>query len=304
LQGWAKRYRRAGDCGDVNRSTGDALARFKDNDAYRAEREWLRLQGTAQRDLFRELRQRFLSRHPGVGPWVLDAGSGPGRFTASIGPRGSRRVAADVGRRVLEQLLRHWIPPPLGPAPPDRVRADLVGPPFAPRSFGTVAALGNLLGFAGEHSDALREQLIGLLAPGATLIVEVAPGPGERSRYLGRLPPGAVARLLRAPVPAVRARVAREGFVPERPRKRTEGSFRRIDPVDLSAWLEGRGLAIREMLAVAPVLGADPERIGAVGRDPRAWDRLLEVEELVGRDPARWPHAAAVLLAAEVKSEG
>jgi SAM-dependent methyltransferase len=288
----------------VERAPADPLARFRDHDTYRTEREWLRLEGTAQRDLFRELRRRFLARHPGSGPWVLDAGSGPGRFTATVGPPRSKRVAVDLGRAALEQFRDRWVPPPIGAPLPDRVRANLLAPPFVRRGFGTVAALGNLLGFAGPRSGALREELAAMLAPGGTFLVEIAPAPGERSRYLARLPPGAVARLLHAPLPVVRARIDREGFAREARRRRTPGSFQRIDPGELSAWATARGLTVREILAVAPVLGADPERIEAVARDPRAWERLLEVEEMVGRDPERWPGAAAVLVAAEVKSEG
>jgi len=63
-------------------------------------------------------------------------------------------------------------------------------------------------------------------------------------------------------------------------------------------WLESEGLEIEETLAVAPALGADPERVAAVRPDPAAWRRLLELEELLGRAPARWENAAALLVAA------
>ncbi len=276
--------------------------RFRSNDAYRAEREWLRLEGTAQRDLFRELRARFLSRHAGPGAWALDAGSGPGRFTAGVGRPGARRIAADVARSALEEIPRHWRSSPVRPLP-DRVLTDLADPPFPPAAFGTVAALGNLLGFAEGESDAVRERLSELLGPGGVLVLEIAPGPGERSRYLRRLPAGSVARLLRAPVRAVLGRVVAEGFAPVPARRASPGAFRRIDPGELALWCESRGLSVREIVAVAPTLGPDAARIDAVARDPVAWDRLLEVEESVGRNPERWPGAAAVLVAAERKSE-
>lgn len=281
-----------------------ARARFRDNDAYRVEREWQRLEGTAQRDLFRELRQRFLERHRGKGPWVLDAGSGPGRFTRWVGPPRSHRVAADIASEALEQLGDRWNGPPLGPAIPDRVRADLVRAPFAPEAFGTVAALGNLLGFAEGQSEPLLDRLGALVAPGGTLLLEVAPAPGERSRYLGRLPPGAVARMLRSPQRAVVARVEAEGFAREIARRSRAGRFRRFSAAEISAWGRMGHWTIEETMAVAPVLGPDAARVDAVARDPRAWDRLLEVEEEFGRQPERWPRAAALLVAAVKKSQG
>jgi SAM-dependent methyltransferase len=278
--------------------------RFSHNDTYRIDREWHRLEGTAQRDLFRELRQRFLARHRGRGPWALDAGSGPGRFTPWVGPPRSRRVAADIGPEALGQLADHWKGPPLGPPIPDRVRADLVRPPFAPESFGTVAALGNLLGFAEGQSEPLLDRLGALVVAGGSLLLEVAPAPGERSRYLARLPPGAVARMLRSPVRAIVGRVEAEGFAREIARKPKAGRFRRFSAAEVSAWCHAGRWEIAEIVAVAPMLGPDAARVDAVARDRLAWNRLLEVEEEVGRRPERWPRAAALLVAAVKTSEG
>jgi len=285
----------------VRRSEPNARIRFRENDAYRVDREWLRLEGTAQRDLFREIRARFLARHRGRGRWALDAGSGPGRFTIDVGASDARRVAADIGREALVQLKERW---PAGVPTPDRVRSDLVGAPFAEAAFGTVVALGNLVGFAGPESEHLIERLVSLVGPTGTILLEIAPGPGERSRYLRRLPTGAVGRLLRAPTRAILPRVTREGFDPVPARRRAGPEFRRWDPGTLAHLLEVAGFDVREIRAVAPTLGADPERIEAIAHDPVGWAHLLELEESVGGTPARWPKAAAVLLAAERRSEG
>lgn len=276
-----------------------ARERFLGTDRYRADREWQRYEGTAQRDLFLELRQRFLSRHRPAARRVLDVGSGPGRFTARLGAGpGVRRVALDIGWEMLVQLRGHW---PASASPvllPDLVRGDAVRPPFASESFDLVAGLGNLLGFAGQESDRLFEGLLRLLAPGGTLLLEVAPGPGERSRYLHRLPTTGLARLLRSPPRWVAARVEREGFTEEPRRRKDPGEFRRVVPEELRDRLVQRGYRVEEILAVAPALGPDPARAGAVERDPKAWTHLLELEEALGRVPDRWSPAAAVLVAA------
>jgi SAM-dependent methyltransferase len=288
----------------VGAANASSQVRFRDNDAYRIEREWQRLQGTAQRDLFRELRRRFLERHRGVGRWVLDAGSGPGRFTGWVGPVRSRRIAADIGREALAQLPDHWAGPPMGPPIPDRVRADLVRAPFASGSFGTVAALGNLIGFSEDQSEPLLDRLGELVAPGGTLILETAPAPGERSRYLARLPPGAVGRMFRSPARAIVARVEAEGFAREIARRPKAGRFRRWSAAEITAWCTAGRWQVREVIAVAPMLGPDAARVDAVARDPRAWQRLLEVEEEIGRRKERWARAAALLVAALKTSEG
>lgn len=199
---------------------------------------------------------------------------------------------------MLVQLVDRW-PSDIGaPDAPDLVLGDGVRPPFGERSFDLVAALGNLLGFAGAESDRLLESLTALLAGGGTLLLEIAPGPGERSRYLRRLPPRSVARLMRAPPRAVATRVEREGFIEETRRKAEPGDFRRVGVEALQERLVGKGFHVEEVIAVAPALGPDATRAAEVARDPKAWTHLLEVEELLGRSPDRWASSAAVLVAA------
>lgn len=255
-------------------------------------REWERYEGTAQRRLFRELRARFLDRHAAPRGWVLDLGSGPGRFLAHVGGPHARRVALDLSVEMLRRVVRE------GRTHPELVCGDGLCPPFRRTAFQEVVVLGNAIGFAGPDSDRLWETAGELVRPGGQLVLEVVAGPGESSRYLGRLPASSLARLLHAPLRALLARVDREGFVPEPPRRADPGTFRRYDPLALDRSLVERDWVVDEILAVAPALGADPERLAVVEEDPVAWARLLELEEAIGRRTDRARVAAAVLLAA------
>ncbi|MGP8077314.1 MAG: class I SAM-dependent methyltransferase [Thermoplasmata archaeon] len=279
-------------------SAPSARDRFLATDPYRAEREWKRYEGTPQRDLFRELRLRFLRRHAVASRWVLDVGAGPGRFTPAVGASDARRVALDLSREMLSRVPR-TVPGAAGgpPVALDRVVGDALAPPFPRGSFGEVAVVGNAVGFAGEGSERMLGAVEALVAPGGTLIVEIAPGAGERSRYLGRLPPGTVGRLLAAPPAAVVPRIQREGFTAE-PRRHREEEFQRVSVPSLHARWAPPLWELLETVAVAPSLGSDADRIARVRPDAKAWDHLLAVEEEVGRQPARWRSAAAVLVAA------
>ncbi len=208
-----------------------------------------------------------------------------------------RHVALDLSRSMLE-LSRNRADGPTGPGPSDAVLGDGARPPLREAAFGTVALLGNALGFEGPRGEELLAAAERLVVPGGTLLVEIAPGPGERSRYLGRLPPGAVRRLLASPPGAYLPRVEREGFLRE-PVRRRRSEFRRWAVAELGARWRGTGFRLAETVAVAPALGADADRIAAVAREPAAFVRLCELEERIGRDPRRWPNAAAILLAAE-----
>lgn len=279
-----------------------APERFRTADGYRARREWLRYEGTGQRDLFRELRERFLARHAVDEGWVLDLGSGPGRFLPFAGRAGSRRVALDISREMLNLLPEAWAASGSTDPPPDRVRGDALHPPLVRGRGAEVIVFGNTLGFSGKAADRLLDEAERIVAPGGILVVEIAPAPGERSRYLARLPPSSVARLLRSPTRAVLARLDREGFRPEPPRHETPESFRRFAVRELQDRLVGDGFEMVETVAVAPALGPDALRIEAVRGDAKAWPHLLDLEEEVGRRPERWSEAAAVLLSARLPS--
>ena len=282
--------------GETPRET--SLDRFRGADAYRARREWLRYEGTGQRDLYRELRERFLARHAVEAGWALDVGSGPGRFLPFIGGPRTRKVAFDLSPEMLRLVPPTWrLAGATGPIP-ERIRGNATSPPLAHGSCQEVVLLGNTLGFAGRDADRLLDESLELVAPGGTLLVELAPAPGERSLYLARIPPSSMARLFRTPLTVILDRLDREPFRTEPPRHATPRSFRRFRVEELRVRLESRGWEIRETVAVAPTLGPDPKRISVIRTDPKAWARLLDLEEEVGHRPERWPGAAAVLVAA------
>lgn len=278
--------------------SGAGPERFKEVDAYRADREWKRYEGTPQRDLFRELRERFLARYAVRAGWAIDVGCGPGRFLGALGGGAVRQVGLDLSYEMLRAARLRLRGQGTTSA---LVIADARCPPVRPRAAQLVAVLGNTIGFAGPNSAKVLAQSAELVGPGGHLLLETAPGNGERSRYLARLPPGAVRRLLSAPVNLVRARIEREGFVPEL-RAPSRSGFQRLSPEQVHRQLTAAGFAVREMTAVAPALGPDAVRIAAVRTDPAAWSRLLEVEEAVGRAPGRWSAASALLVAAQRSS--
>ena len=317
-EGNYKRLRQTGSGNAYPGSTGDppvdprgrdthptSKSRFRDNDRYRAGREWARYEGTAQRDLFFELRARFIRRHLPARGWAIEIGGGPGRMAAELAkPHGTRLAVLDIGRSMLELLADRWPSGPGSPVPPDRIRGDAVRPPLTPGRFELVSAMGNILGFSGEEASRLFDRVMELVAPAGIVLIEIAPGSGERSRYLRRLPEGATARALRVPIALVTTRVRREGFEAVPARRRRAGEFRRFAPTELAPRLESAGFVPDEIVAVAPALGAEPARLARIARDPKAWDHLIELEEILGREPQRWPGAAAVLIAAHREAGG
>ena len=275
-----------------------ARTRFRHLDEYRVAREWDRYEGTAQRRLFRDLRARFLDRHAVPAGWVLDLGSGPGRFLPHVGKSGARRVALDLSVEMLRKVERQ------GRAPPELVRGDGVHPPFRRGGFQEVVVLGNALGFAGAEADLLWVAAGELVAPGGCLILEIVAGAGERARYLCRLPPSSLDRLFRSPVSALVARVDREGFALDPPRRSDPGSFRRYPRMSSRKRSSAGAGGSRNRWPSSPALGSDRERVEGVATDPVAWDHLVELEEIFGHREERTRRAIAVLLAVRVPPVG
>jgi SAM-dependent methyltransferase len=269
--------------------------RFRDLDPYRANREWLRYEGTGQRELFRTLRERFLRRHQASVGWTLDVGSGPGRFTPLVGSAGTRRVAIDLSGEMLRALAPHWTTPE---DLPHLALADGLASPFHDRAFTEVVVLGNAVGFAGDRALDLVDRCAALVSPGGFLLVETAPGVPTTSRYLARLPPSAMVRLLRSPPRAFLRRLEPEGFLDTELPDRTRHGFRPLGEVEVRERLGPQGFEVVESVAVAPGLGAEPERLELVRADPVAWRRLIELEELLGALAVCRRRPAALLTAA------
>jgi hypothetical protein len=108
-----------------------------------------------------------------------------------------------------------------------------------------------------------------------------------------------VRRLLAAPVAAVAPRVEREGYSVTESKDRTRHGFRPVGEAELMDRFQTNGFTVLETIAVAPAMGGLPERLEAIRPDPRAWSRLLDLEERLGRSPKTRADAAALLLAAE-----
>jgi SAM-dependent methyltransferase len=274
-------------------------ARFRSLDSYRVDREWKRYEGTAQRDLFRQLRVRFLHRHPPLasGP-ILEVGPGPGRFTRSLAPPAQARVLLDLSVEALHQVRRRVLRSGSSTdGEVSLVRGSGRAPPFRGSDFAGVYLLGNLVGFAGLAAEELLTRSADLVAPGGLLLVELSPGEGEASVYLHRLPSTALARLLSAPVAAVLPRVNREGFAPLPPRRPKAGEFARLSVPQVEEVLLPWGFEREAALSVAPALGSDPARCEAIRTSIEAWTHLLDLEEALGGAAERWRPASAVLLA-------
>jgi hypothetical protein len=213
-----------------------------------------------------------------------------------VGTPGTRKVLLDLSLGMLREVPRRYRGNPEFLSTVDLVAGDAGRPPLRGHRFREVVLLGNVVGFGAADAESIVHSVADCVAPGGHLLLELAAGPGERSRYLARLPPRAVARVFRSPAQWLQHRIDREGFATGPSSRGPRATFRATTVAKAGDWLRSRGFVQGEAVAVAPALGLDAERIAAVQQDPAAWARLLDVEERLGREPARWKQAAAVLV--------
>ncbi|MCI4344768.1 MAG: hypothetical protein L3J87_03990 [Thermoplasmata archaeon] len=221
-----------------------------------------------------------------------------------MGARGTRKVLLDLSVSMLREVPRRYRGDAAFLRQLDLLAGDAARPPFRPGVFGEAVVLGNVVGFGATDAEAIVQAVADLVSPNGRLLLELAAGSGESSRYLTRLPPGAVVRLFRSPATWLVKRINREGFVPGPASRGPRATFRPVRVPTAANWLRSRGFEAGETVAVAPALGLDAERTAALRGDPAAWSRLLEVEEQLGREPARWDRAAAVLVAFKRSGSG
>lgn len=154
--------------------------------------EWRRLEATAYGRLQAIIHTDFLQRHLTPGVRVLDAGSGPGRFTIALARLGGRVTALDLSRRQLEIVRQRLDEAGIRNAVAGLLHADIVGLPFGDNAFDLTICFGGPLSYVGERQHEAANELLRVTRPGGVILVSV----------MSRL--GAVANTVRSAMNPVR----------------------------------------------------------------------------------------------------
>lgn len=170
------------------------------------EREWTRFEDGLTPAAGLDIHVRFLERFVRHGDRALDAGAGPGRFTAELVRLGAEVVALDLSPGQLEQLRARL---------PD-VEAhvgdvtDLSR--FADRSFDLTVCFGGPLSYVLDRAEDALAELVRVTRPGGLVLVSVMSLAGTLVHYIS-----VVLDLARRDGVARQVEIARTGFLPEAP---------------------------------------------------------------------------------------
>jgi SAM-dependent methyltransferase len=174
-------------------------------DAY-GEQEWTRFEDGRTPAAGFDIHVRFLERFVQPGQRVLDAGSGPGRFTLELVRLGADVVALDISPGQLEQLRQRL------PQIETHVGDITDLSRFADDSFDTTVCFGGPLSYVLDRADDALAELVRITRPGGHVLVSVMSLVGAIIHYIS-----ALVELGRRDGAEKQLEIARAGFLPEEP---------------------------------------------------------------------------------------
>ena len=170
------------------------------------DREWRRFEDGLTPAAGLDIHVRFLERFVRPGNRVLDAGSGPGRFTAELARLGAEAVALDISPGQLEQLRERlpYVETHVGDV------TDLSR--FPDGSFDVSICFGGPLSYVLDRAEDALTELVRVTRSGGHVLVSVMSLAGTVVHYISVL-----LDLARRDGTAKQEEIVRTGFLPEAP---------------------------------------------------------------------------------------
>jgi len=141
-----------------------------------AEAEWSRLEATNYGRLQAIIHEGSVQRHIKPGDHVLDAGSGPGRFSISAARLGGRITVLDISDRQLELAKQKLSEANLLNSIEQFVRADIADLSMFPDGcFDSVICFGGALSYVCEERHQAAREIARLTRPGGIILVPSLP---------------------------------------------------------------------------------------------------------------------------------
>ena len=170
------------------------------------DREWRRFEDGLTPAAGLDIHVRFLERFVRPGDRVLDAGAGPGRFTAELARLGAVPVALDISPGQLEQLQARL------PDVETHVGDVTDLSRFADRTFDATVCFGGPLSYVLDRAEDALAELVRVTRSGGHVLVSVMSLAGTLVHYVS-----VVLDLARRDGTAKQADIVRTGFLPEEP---------------------------------------------------------------------------------------
>jgi SAM-dependent methyltransferase len=252
------------------------------------EAEWARLENYAYGRLQAIIHEDFVRRYIKSGDRVLDAGSGPGRFSIVTAKLGANVTVLDISDKQLEIARQKISEAGQLEGIEKFVRADICDlSMFADGQFDVVICFGAVLTYVCEKRQQAASELVRVTRRGGTILVGVGSKLGP-VQGVAQLPDMVTLKNPGIPTPHgpalwdVLETGALSGF-PSRAAKMMHAPMHLFTAEELKALFKeceiletaGSNVAIREYSPANEQLAADPT----------CWETLVELEKKINHDP-------------------
>jgi SAM-dependent methyltransferase len=270
-----------------------------------AEAEWSRLEASPYGRLQAIIHEDFILRHIKPDDRVLDAGSGPGRFSISAARAGGNVTVLDISDKQLELARQKLAEAKLLNQIEQFIKADILDlSMFSDGYFDLVICFGGALTYVCENRQKAARELMRVTRPGGIILVSVMSRLGT-GLYVARQPDMAT---LKEPFKSEPGRPALwpvldtgdlAGF-PSRRVKMMQPPMHLFTAEELqSLFKECQILEIAGSNVTISEFSAAGEEIAS---NPSAWSTLVELERKLNHDPGLVNGGSHIILAARKSS--
>ena len=258
--------------------------------------EWERLEATPYGRLQAMIHADFIKKYVRLGDKVLDAGCGPGRFTAAAARLGATVTALDISERQLELAEERVGEAGMAKRIDAFVRADVSDLSMFPDDhFDVVICYGGALSYVCDQRHKAATELVRVVRPGGVLLISVMSRLGTICNLVRR----ATMTVLRDPEEWHVSQVAETGDNPGFPSAAinmqhppmhmyTSGELRGLLPGCNVLELAGSNVTTFEGSAV----------LSEVSADPMAWETAVSLERRMNTEPGLVDTGSHILLLA------
>jgi ubiquinone/menaquinone biosynthesis C-methylase UbiE len=277
----------------------DAEYTRKFYDAY-GEAEWQRLEATAFGKLQAVILEDTLKAYVKPGDQVLDAGSGPGRFSIAAAKAGATVTVLDISNKQLELAMQKITEAGQLDHIDRFFKADICDLSiFADGQFDVVISFGGALSYVCEKRQQAADELIRVVKPGGTVIVSVM---SRLGLGLGQLPEIYIRKLQNAhrdlPGSPALWKVIETGDLAGFPSPRAgmmHAAMHLYTAEEISNLF--RNCMIVEMAASNVTLREYAQGFENIVTDPAAWPALIEMEKKLNHEPGLLDTGSHIIMA-------